>query len=227
MADRAAVTRGAVRGPDVAQVPGQVRPVGNGFHVIGLTCAAVLANPAHPAVIRDRVPGEPLPAFALGRRHAVRLAARAARQRNAHTRNDNDRRQMMASPFGPGETAAVDQALAASDEDLDGLLRAIRGLIAGDGREQAMAGRAVTLPPVRGRAPQRHAVRRGHLLIVQRPASCPARKLTGVHFLVGPVPLGITGILVVRAELACRVGVGDDLLPVLRVDGQADAALGV
>src|SRR5580765_37517 len=155
MADRAAVTRGAVRGPDVAQVPGQVRPVGNGFHVIGLTCAAVLANPAHPAVIRDRVPGEPLPAFALGRRHAVRLAARAARQRNAHTRNDNDRRQMMASPFGPGETAAVDQALAASDEDLDGLLRAIRGLIAGDGREQAMAQVTLTLRQLTENNPSR------------------------------------------------------------------------
>ncbi len=61
----------------------------------------------------------------------------------------------MASPFGPGETAAVDQALAASDEDLDGLLRAIRGLIAGDGREQAMAQVTLTLRQLTENNPSR------------------------------------------------------------------------
>jgi hypothetical protein len=61
----------------------------------------------------------------------------------------------MASPFTPGETAAVDQALAASDEDLDGLLRITRDLISRHGREKTMADITVVLKGLSKNHPSR------------------------------------------------------------------------
>jgi hypothetical protein len=61
----------------------------------------------------------------------------------------------MPSPFTPGETAAVDQALAASDADLDGLLRITRELTARNGREKTMADLALVLHEMNGSAPRR------------------------------------------------------------------------
>jgi hypothetical protein len=55
---------------------------------------------------------------------------------------------LMPSPFTPGETALVDQALAAADEDLDDLLAAVRERIASHGREAVLADLAVMLHEV-------------------------------------------------------------------------------
>jgi hypothetical protein len=55
---------------------------------------------------------------------------------------------MSPAPFTPGETAQIDQALAAADEDLDGLLATVRERLASRSREAVMADLAVMLHEV-------------------------------------------------------------------------------